>query len=763
MPESLQQSNVATSLRDLKKRLKEAGLHDSPGMVNGVLDEDLIWCLLALPHAFGLSDTTNALTLPLSDDRGLPGLTTRVYAPFVEGYQSSLPPDPEQYIRLGRRSQSGAGSWFSYALSELTKHVMVVGATGSGKSSVTQFLIRELARIRQLQVTRKRAQDNSISYLILEPVKTEYYDSLIHESHIAESQAVSPFDLRLFHFQGNSRGCGEFVAFDPMRIPPGTMVSKHASFLVSCFTAAFPMDPYVARTLETGIMSYYTSAWAAGGCSFDKFQIATETTTEVREYQLSYRPEEHEEWVALLEDGIGSPIPTSDLLKILEKKGPLHVRPIFRSAAWWQRIGTVELFDWIEVKGDDKRYSLSDIAQMGLDPDAEIRTGPWNWRKVRDIPIICGLHYRCRDVEEQMMSFADLCVTDLDSTAEVRLPNSVEWISVGQIPLLVGTQVRKTDGQILTLSFNELMSAGLSPSDEVWHPMLLAPSIVFETLAAPSPEGPKPVRKGFGKGVYPSFETFMHFFLTTFMNSSVSGGEIGQKAASRSSESLYEWRMHFTRLFENLSISLIGNACTHADDLARQNKPAGLNPIGHILEKPAVLELDAIADSEQKALFMSFLLVTLFEVRQGEDLQRRKNGFTGPVDLKHVFILEEAHRILSQAGAGRSEKAGDDPRSKAVSMFVDLLAEIRAFGQGLVVVEQIPTKIASEAIKNTQLKIILKLPAPDDQDHIGDTIGLNKRQKSFSQQLGIEDGAVQLITYDESLHQPIILSLPLRK
>jgi DNA helicase HerA-like ATPase len=128
-------------------------------------------------------------------------------------------------------------------------------------------------------------------------------------------------------------------------------------------------------------------------------------------------------------------------------------------------------------------------------------------------------------------------------------------------------------------------------------------------------------------------------------------------------------------------------------------------------------------------------------------------------------VIEEAHRLLENPGGGGrgGEVVGADARTKAVALFVDMLAEIRAFGQGIMIVEQIPTKLADAAIKNTNLKIMLRLTSRDDRDYLGEAMNFNEEQKQFVSTLRAErNGQVQYVAFDENVDQPVLLSLPLR-
>ena len=68
----------------------------------------------------------------------------------------------------------------------------------------------------------------------------------------------------------------------------------------------------------------------------------------------------------------------------------------------------------------------------------------------------------------------------------------------------------------------------------------------------------------------------------------------------------------------------------------------------------------------------------------------------------------------------------EGPAAAAVELFASLLAEIRAYGEGVVVVEQIPAKIVPDVIKNTALKVMHRLPARDDRDAVGATMNLTR-------------------------------------
>lgn len=272
--------------------------------------------------------------------------------------------------------------------------------------------------------------------------------------------------------------------------------------------------------------------------------------------------------------------------------------------------------------------------------------------------------------------------------------------------------------------------------------------------------------------VTPSLRGFRRYFSETFLRRVVSARGDNKNL----SELLESWRQFFERRFDSLEKGMIGFAASKADREFLEN-PERVDPFGALLTGPTVLELDGIPDDQQKALMMGFIMSFLFERRQAEDLlsreaedsrrndpSRTSGSGTEQIDkLRHVLVVEEAHRILANPHHGsRGGISGSSPQSKSVSMFVDMLAEIRAFGQGMVIVEQIPTKIVPEAVKNTNLKIMLRLTAADDREFLGTAMNFTEEQKKFVTSLKAESGrGVDFVIFEQQLDQPRLLMLPL--
>ena len=93
-------------------------------------------------------------------------------------------------------------------------------------------------------------------------------------------------------------------------------------------------------------------------------------------------------------------------------------------------------------------------------------------------------------------------------------------------------------------------------------------------------------------------------------------------------------------------------------------------------------------------------------------------------------MIEEAHRLLRRAGSADGP-GGGGAAGHAVEMFAGLLAEIRAYGEGLIIAEQIPARLVPDVIKNTAVKIVHRLPAADDREAVGATMNATPSQSRY--------------------------------
>lgn len=143
-------------------------------------------------------------------------------------------------------------------------------------------------------------------------------------------------------------------------------------------------------------------------------------------------------------------------------------------------------------------------------------------------------------------------------------------------------------------------------------------------------------------------------------------------------------------------------------------------PDAVLYDAPVVLGLSAFGAHEEQALLMGMVMTRLFEYRVVQ-------GMPAGEKLCHLLVIEEAHRLL-KATAQRSSEEGNMAH-QAVQMFSSMIAEIRAYGQGFVIAEQLPSLLSAEVVKQTGLKVVHRLTPRDDRDLVGDAMTLSDPQK----------------------------------
>jgi len=139
-----------------------------------------------------------------------------------------------------------------------------------------------------------------------------------------------------------------------------------------------------------------------------------------------------------------------------------------------------------------------------------------------------------------------------------------------------------------------------------------------------------------------------------------------------------------------------------------------------LFNQNTIVDLSRIGSTETKALLMGMLVLKLSEFRQSTS-----SGTNLP--LNHVTILEEAHNLLKRTSTDQNQESAN-VQGKSVEMISNSIAEMRTFGEGFIIVDQSPTSVDISAIKNTNTKIIMRLPERSDCEVSGCSIGLKDEQ-----------------------------------
>ena len=146
-----------------------------------------------------------------------------------------------------------------------------------------------------------------------------------------------------------------------------------------------------------------------------------------------------------------------------------------------------------------------------------------------------------------------------------------------------------------------------------------------------------------------------------------------------------------------------------------------------LFNEPTVINLSRIANQKDKALIMSLLILSLYEYRVSaynyDDEYRNKAQKNM---LLHMTVVEEAHNVLARPSIDNSGTG--NPQQVVADLFGNMLSEIRSYGEGLMLVDQVPTRLIDDAIRNTNYKIAHRLSAKEDIDVMASALGLRPDQ-----------------------------------
>lgn len=179
-----------------------------------------------------------------------------------------------------------------------------------------------------------------------------------------------------------------------------------------------------------------------------------------------------------------------------------------------------------------------------------------------------------------------------------------------------------------------------------------------------------------------------------------------------------------TRYDAEISSNLMAGLCTRIAMLGRGPIGQVLNSrrttsIEELLAGPAVVELALLGDDEQKCLLMGALLIAIAEYRMSR----------GPAQPGHLLVIEEAHRLLRNADTSRNDETANS-RGQALETIANLMSELRAFNQGLLVIEQSPSQLHPSVLATANLKIALRTAGARDRVLLASELNLDEAQQS---------------------------------
>ena len=149
-----------------------------------------------------------------------------------------------------------------------------------------------------------------------------------------------------------------------------------------------------------------------------------------------------------------------------------------------------------------------------------------------------------------------------------------------------------------------------------------------------------------------------------------------------------------------------------------------------LFNQTTVINLSKIANSKDKALIMSLLMLSLYEYRISAymyDEEYRKKAQSNK--LLHMTVVEEAHNVLTKPAIDAGGTG--NPQQVVADLFGNMLSEIRSYGEGLMIVDQVPTRLISDSLRNTNFKIVHRLVAQEDCEVMSIALGLRPDQKDI--------------------------------
>jgi hypothetical protein len=167
-----------------------------------------------------------------------------------------------------------------------------------------------------------------------------------------------------------------------------------------------------------------------------------------------------------------------------------------------------------------------------------------------------------------------------------------------------------------------------------------------------------------------------------------------------------------------------GALCTRVESLTN-----GLNrhiftsdelPNADLFDKNVIVDLSRVGSTETKSLIMGLLVMKLNEYRSATFKEPNR-------PLSHITVLEEAHNLLKRTSTEQSSESSN-LLGKSVELLANSIAEMRTYGEGFIIADQSPGLLDMSVIRNTNTKIILRLPEQSDRELVGFSASLNEEQ-----------------------------------
>ena len=168
-----------------------------------------------------------------------------------------------------------------------------------------------------------------------------------------------------------------------------------------------------------------------------------------------------------------------------------------------------------------------------------------------------------------------------------------------------------------------------------------------------------------------------------------------------------------------------------------------------LFDRNVIVDLSRVGSMETKALLMGVLVLKLQEHRMAMASDKMD------AKLQHVTVLEEAHNLLRRTANIQTQESSN-LQGKSVEMIANAIAEMRTYGEGFIIADQAPGLMDESVIRNTNTKIIMRLPDESDRVLVGKAASLNDDQIVELAKLPLGVAAV----YQNDWLEPVLCKIP---
>lgn len=141
-----------------------------------------------------------------------------------------------------------------------------------------------------------------------------------------------------------------------------------------------------------------------------------------------------------------------------------------------------------------------------------------------------------------------------------------------------------------------------------------------------------------------------------------------------------------------------------------------------LFDHSTIVDLSRVSSTEVKSLLMGLLVIKLQEYRMDQAVDKEANQ-----PLQHITVLEEAHHLL-RATPQLQMQESTNLQGKSVELLANSISEMRTYGEGFIIADQAPCLLDPVVIRNTNTKIILRLPDGEDRTTVGRAAALTNEQ-----------------------------------